>query len=138
MRSAAPTTICAVTAYFWNAGPANGAAAATGTFHLEIWSDAGGVPGVQVGGGSSTIDAATVPTVQGDAPLQTAFWPTSARPRPGGDFWIVLRSDSLSNDQLAWSAVRNDSYAHADAAYNAFKANTNLGTDFNFRVFVEP
>jgi hypothetical protein len=138
VRSAEPTAICAVTAYFWNAGPANGAEPVTGAFHLEIWSDAGGVPGVQVGGSSSTVDAASLPTVQGDAPTRTVVWPATARPQPAGDFWIVLQSDSLSNDQLAWSAVRNDSFAHADAAYNAFKANNNLGTDFHFRVFVEP
>ena len=137
-RSPEPTTICAVTAYFWNAGPANGAAPATGMFHLEIWSDVGGVPGTQLGASSSKVDASSLPTVQGDTPTRTFVWPSTDRPHPSGDFWIVLQGDSLSNDQLAWSAVRNDSFAHADAAYNAFKANQNLGADFHFRVFIEP
>jgi len=126
-----------VSMYLWDAGAANGAAPVTGRFHFEIWSDAGGAPGVQVGGDSSRIDARNLPDVQGQVPIQMSFWKKSERPSPTGDFWIVLQSDDLSNDQLAWSAARGDPKAHSDAGHDAFKLGKNLQTDFNFRVFVE-
>ncbi len=136
VRNPGPTAICAVQAYVWDAGPANGAPQTTGHFHFEIWSDAGGTPGVRLGGDSSRVDAADLPDGQGQGG-PTVFWRTAERPEPTGDFWIVLQSDDLSSDQLAWSAAKNDPTAHSDAAYDAFKLDRNLDTDFNFRVFVE-
>jgi ADP-ribosylglycohydrolase len=134
LRNTASLTICGVSAYLWNAGPVNGSTVTTGTFHLEVWSDAGGVPGVQLGGDSSPIDAATLPAMQGQAPVQLVVW-TANPPRPSGDFWLVLQSDSLSNDQLAWSAAAFNPSAYADANYDAWKLGVDKHTDFTFTVF---
>ena len=133
IRNTGPLTICAASAYFWNAGPLNGSTLTTGTFHMEIWSDVGGVPGVQLGGDSTRIDAATLPAMQGQAPVQVVTW--SDLPQPSGDFWLVMQSDTLSNDHLAWSAARYNSNAYLTSAYNAFKLDIDKGTDFTFTIF---
>jgi hypothetical protein len=137
IKNGAALTICAVSAYFWNAGPLNGSTLTTGTFHFEVWSDAGGSPGVQLGGDSTRIDAATLPAAQGQAPVQLLIWGANP-PQPSGDFWLVMQSDSLSNDHLAWSAAAFNPNAYATAAYDAFKLGIDKGTDFTFTIFTQP
>ena len=76
--------------------------------------------------------------MQGQVPQRVFIWKPDARPQASGDFWIVVQSDDLDGDQVAWSAARNAPTAHSDSAHDGFKLNRDLQTDFNFRVFVEP